>query len=158
MPWSECAALGALLVTVVRRMRSSQFFKVNDIGMLQCYIVPPHLRSHLRCSQGFITKRDVEIVRRSTKGLGTNEARLMDTLCNRTKKQLDSVDALYHKTVGRRRIGWCERNSPGVHNHVLLVGFSFGGFQIILARAAVSRLPCAQHNLTLLHIVSRFYA
>lgn len=65
-------------------------------------------RSHLRCLQGFITKRDVELVRRSTKGLGTNEARLIGTLCNRTKKQLDAVDALYHKTVGRRQIGCCE--------------------------------------------------
>ena len=54
-----------------------------------------------QCSQAFIAKSDVEVVRRSTKGLGTDEAHLINTLCNRTKKQLDAVDLLYHKTVGR---------------------------------------------------------
>lgn len=53
-------------------------------------------------SQGFIAERDVDIVRRSTKGLGTNEANLVNTLCSRTKKQLDAVDLLYHNKVGSR--------------------------------------------------------
>lgn len=49
------------------------------------------------CVQDFIASRDADIVRRSTKGLGTNEGDLINTLCNRTKKQLDAVDLLYHK-------------------------------------------------------------
>ncbi|CAM9371518.1 unnamed protein product [Ascophyllum nodosum] len=52
----------------------------------------------IQALKGFIAKRDVEVVRRSTKGLGTDEAHLINTLCNRTKKQLDAVDLLYHKT------------------------------------------------------------
>ena len=38
-------------------------------------------------------------MRRSTKGMGTNEGNLVNTLCNRTKKQIDAADLLYHKTV-----------------------------------------------------------
>lgn len=51
-----------------------------------------------RC-QGFLADRDVDIVRRSTKGMGTNEGNLVNTLCNRTKKQIDAADLLYHKKV-----------------------------------------------------------
>ena len=49
--------------------------------------------------QTFIAKRDVEIVRRATKGIGTDEASLVNSLCNRTKKQLEAVDTLYHEKV-----------------------------------------------------------
>lgn len=55
--------------------------------------------------QGFVAQRDVDIVRRSTKGIGTNEGNLVNTLCNRTKKQIDAVDLLYHDTV-RALIKW----------------------------------------------------
>lgn len=130
--------------------------ELNDTGMLHCPAPNFRVPLYLRCSQSFITKRDVEIVRRSTKGLGTNEARLIGTLCNRTKKQLDAVDALYHKTVGRRRIGCCEMDSPGVHHHV------FRGFLIRLARRRLLQFldcrVCVQHNMTLHRIISHFYA
>lgn len=66
-------------------------------------------------SQDFVAKRDVDIVRRATKGIGTNESSLVYTLCNRTKKQLDAVDLIYHKQVTAgglspdRSVGWgCE--------------------------------------------------
>lgn len=49
--------------------------------------------------QGFVAQRDVDVVRRSTKGIGTNEGNLVNTLCNRTKKQIDAVDLLYHETA-----------------------------------------------------------
>lgn len=57
-----------------------------------------HAAAVLIC-QHFIAGRDVDIVRRSTKGIGTNEINLVNTLCNRTKKQLDAADLLYHKKV-----------------------------------------------------------
>lgn len=63
--------------------------------LLDSHIPPAPLTSP---TQDFIAKRDVEIVRRSTKGLGTNEGDLINSLCNRTKKQLDAVDLLYHST------------------------------------------------------------
>lgn len=47
--------------------------------------------------KGFIATRDVDVVRQCTKGIGTKEDMLIDTLCNRTKKQLDAIDLRYHK-------------------------------------------------------------
>eukprot|EP00752_Nemacystus_decipiens_P001889 g1819.t1 len=55
------------------------------------------VKEEIGCLKGFLADRDVEIVRRSTKGIGTNEGNLVNTLCNRTKKQIDAVDLLYHK-------------------------------------------------------------
>ena len=41
----------------------------------------------------------MDIVRQATKGIGTKEDMLINTLCNRTKKQLDAIDLRYHKKV-----------------------------------------------------------
>ena len=38
-------------------------------------------------------------MREATKGMGTDEASLVNTLCNRTKKQIHAIDALYHEKV-----------------------------------------------------------
>lgn len=54
--------------------------------------------------QGFVAERDVDVVHRSIKGIGTNEGNLVNTLCNRTKKQIDAVDLLYHETA--RGLTW----------------------------------------------------
>ena len=38
-------------------------------------------------------------MREATKGLGTDEASLVNTLCNRTKRQIHAIDALYNEKV-----------------------------------------------------------
>lgn len=50
-------------------------------------------------AQNFVANRDVDVVRRATKGFGTDEASLINTLCNRTEKQLEAIDLLYHSRV-----------------------------------------------------------
>ncbi len=81
----------------------------DDNKSSSCFRHPTPAHCHACFYQGFIADRDVEIVRRSTKGLGTNEANLINTLCNRTKKQLDAVDLRYHKEAsGRLSFVWCD--------------------------------------------------
>ncbi|CAM9405997.1 unnamed protein product, partial [Laminaria digitata] len=52
------------------------------------------------CSQDVITERDVNIVQLGVKHPRINGGRLIDMLCNRTKKQLTAIDELHREKEG----------------------------------------------------------
>lgn len=87
----NCTSAGAVMIKILFVLLTwrAPFFSPLAAALLRLLLF----------HQGFIADRDVEVVRRSTKGIGTNEANLVNTLCNRTKKQLDAVDLRYHKKV-----------------------------------------------------------
>eukprot|EP00904_Undaria_pinnatifida_P009673 jgi/Undpi1/5836/HiC_scaffold_2.g01110.m1 len=63
----------------------------NNVGEIISVV-----QEEITALKDFVATRDVDIVRQSTKGIGTNEGNLINTLCNRTKSQLDAVDLKYH--------------------------------------------------------------
>ncbi|CAM9646341.1 unnamed protein product, partial [Ectocarpus sp. 4 AP-2014] len=71
----------------------------NNVGEIIAVV-----QEEISCLKGFVAERDVDVVHRSIKGIGTNEGNLVNTLCNRTKKQIDAVDLLYHETA--RGLTW----------------------------------------------------
>ncbi|CAM9845530.1 unnamed protein product [Ascophyllum nodosum] len=64
----------------------------DDVGDMTALV-----KGDIDALKGFIAKRDMEVVREATKGLGTDEASLVNTLCNRTKRQIHAIDALYNE-------------------------------------------------------------
>ncbi|CAN0373059.1 unnamed protein product [Ascophyllum nodosum] len=65
---------------------------VDDVGDMTSLV-----KGDIDALKDFIANRDMEVVREATKGMGTDEASLVNTLCNRTKKQIHAIDALYHE-------------------------------------------------------------
>lgn len=56
---------------------------------------------------------DADLLKKATKGLGTNERMVISIMCTRTKAQLDAVDMIYRKRYGRTLREYCERELGG---------------------------------------------
>ncbi len=56
---------------------------------------------------------DADLLKRATKGFGTDERMVVEIMCTRTKAQLDSIDMIYRKKYGRTLREYCERELGG---------------------------------------------
>ncbi|CAM9383090.1 unnamed protein product [Chrysoparadoxa australica] len=66
-----------------------------------------------------IASTDADQVTKATKGMGTDEARLIGVLCSRTKAQMTRIDLIYHKRYGRSLLDVVSKDVKGKFGKLL---------------------------------------
>lgn len=66
-------------------------------GMENAESAAEMLGAEVEAIKHFIASRDVEAIVKSTSGFGTDEKKLIEVLCNRTKSQMQRIDAIMHE-------------------------------------------------------------
>jgi hypothetical protein len=95
----------------------------------------------------FIAVRDATLVHRAAKGFGTDDALLINVLCNRTKDQIKAIDEAYRNlslNSGRRTLRACIKDecSGNYGNFLQYLTQSRGSFLAEQLRQAMDGIGC----------------